>query len=263
MTYDDFTGTSMTTAPPSAPSCVPCLDAPSRAQCTTWGLAIACAVALLCALAWRIAGAVDLSEWWVPLAFVAGVALADFASGLLHWAADSWGRADLPVIGPRLLLPFRLHHVNPDDFLGRPFLDTNGDVAAVSVAPLVALLWLPLESSVGQALAVAGFGFCAMGGLTNQIHQWAHMPTPPSAIAALHRVGLLLGPHAHARHHGRPFDSDYCITTGWCNRPLAAMGFFRWLERAVTRVTGAVPRHDEQHAPHHRQATAFGGERHG
>jgi hypothetical protein len=262
MTYDDLTGTAMTVAPPSAPSCVPCLDAPSRVQRAIWGLTIACAVALLCAVAWRIGGTV-LAQWWVPLSFVAGVTVSDFSSGLLHWAADTWGRADLPVIGPRLLLPFRLHHANPDDFLRRSFLDTNGDVAAVSLAPLIALLWLPLDGSFGQALAVAGFGFCAMGGLTNQIHQWAHMPAPPPAIAVLHRVGLMLGPRAHARHHGRPFDGHYCITTGWCNRPLEAMGFFRWLEGTVTRVTGAVPRHDEQHAPDHWQARAPDGGRHG
>lgn len=231
-------------------------------QCAIWRIAIACAAALLCALAFRLGRTVDLLQWWVPIAVVGGVALADFSSGLLHWAADTWGRADLPIIGPRILVPFRVHHLNPDDFLRRSFLDTNGDVAALSLPPLVALFWVPLGDASGQALAVAGFGFCVMGGLTNQIHQWAHMPAPPGTIAFLHGVGLLLRPRDHARHHGRPFDGEYCITTGWCNRPLEAIGFFRRLERTVTRVTGAVPRHDEQHAPRDWQAKVGDGRRH-
>jgi hypothetical protein len=37
------------------------------------------------------------------------------ASGIVHWSADTWGRDDLPVVGQRLLVPFRLHHVDPDD----------------------------------------------------------------------------------------------------------------------------------------------------
>jgi ubiquitin-conjugating enzyme E2 variant len=193
----------------------------------------------------RIVQAVDLLQWWVPLSFLSGVAAADFASGLVHWAADTWGRGDLPVIGPRFLVPFRVHHMNPDDFIRRRFLDTNGDVAAATLPVLIGLLQLPLDGPLA-ALAVFGLGLCAFGVMTNQIHQWAHMPVPPRLVCGLQRLGVLLRPDDHAAHHCGPYDRHYSITTGWSNRPLEAIRFFHLLEIVISRSTGARPRADEE-----------------
>jgi plasmanylethanolamine desaturase len=218
----------------------------SRSQFLFSILSIAAAFLLLAALGWRIATSVNLSRWWALLAFVAGIAAADFVSGLIHWAADTWGRDDLPVIGRRLLVPFRLHHINPDDFLRRRFVDTNGDVAFLAVLMLLALLVLPLDESWAAILAVFGFAFCAIGMLTNQIHQWAHMPSPPRPVRLLQDRRLLLGRSEHAKHHQRPYDVGYCITTGWCNRPLEVIKFFRRLEAVISKLTGAQPRADDR-----------------
>ena len=225
---------------------LPSLPEPSRSQLLLWGVWIAAAAILAAAVAVRMVQEVEPPRWWVPFALLAGIAAADFASGLLHWAADTWGRADLPVIGPRILVPFRVHHVNPDDFLRRRFLDTNGDVAAISVPLLLGLLVMPLENTFHHAAAFCGFAFCVVGGMTNQIHQWAHMPSPPGAVRLLQRLGLFLGARHHAVHHQRPYHGYYCITTGWWNGPLEAIGFFRRAEALVTLVTGAQPRADEQ-----------------
>ena len=172
---------------------LPRLADPTPSQLLLAGVAIAIAVILLGAVAARIAQQVQLLQWWVPLVFIGGIAAADFASGLVHWGADTWGRADLPVIGPRLLVPFRVHHLNPDDFLRRRFLDTNGDVAAVTIPALVVLMVIPLDSAWAHVVAVGGFACCALGGMTNQIHQWAHMPSPPAVARALQKAVCCCG----------------------------------------------------------------------
>ena len=217
----------------------------TQAQFVFSVVSIAAAFAGLAALGVRLALRGDVWQWWTPVAFVLGLIAADLGSGLVHWGADTWGRDDLPVIGQRLLVPFRVHHINPDDFLRRSFVDTNGDVAFVAAVVLAGLLIVPLDSSWAARLAVFGFAFCGIGMLTNQIHQWAHMPSPPPPVRILQNAGLILGRSEHATHHDRPYDAHYCITTGWCNRPLEAIGFFRALEHAITRATGARPRHDD------------------
>lgn len=209
-------------------------------------LSIAAAFLLLGWLGWRLVSQLDLWQWWIPVALAGGLAAADFGSGLVHWAADTWGRDDCPIIGPRLLVPFRVHHINPDDFLRRRFVDTNGEVAAVAIPVLLALHAVPLGSAWGGPVAVVGFAFCGLGSLTNQIHQWSHRPSPPAPVRTMQAWGLLLGRAEHAAHHERPYDRRYCITTGWCNRPLDAIGFFQRLEAAITRLTGVAPRHDDR-----------------
>jgi len=218
----------------------------TRSQLLFSAVSLGAAFLVLGALGFRIATRIDLWQWWVPLAAVGGMTAADFGSGLVHWGADTWGRDDLPVIGQRLLLPFRVHHINPEDFLRRRFIETNGEVACLAVPVLLGFLAVSPETAWGGAVAVFGLAFCGIGTMTNQIHQWAHMRSPPPPIRALQDCGVLLGRAEHAAHHDRPYHVHYCITTGWCNRPLEAIAFFRRLEAAITCLTGVRPRHDDR-----------------
>ena len=144
-------------------------------------LSLAAAAVLLTASAGRLVTSVDL-RWWIPLVIVAAGLAADLMSGLVHWAADTWGRETLPVLGRRFLRPFRVHHVNPDDFLRRDFIDCNGDVAMLTLPLLAAALLLP-TATPGAGLAAASFVTRLPPSAlpTNQVHQWAHMPHPPRA----------------------------------------------------------------------------------
>ena len=98
---------------------------------------IVAAVVLLAANVVRAFTAGMLLHWWAPLVVLVAACAADFVSGLVHWTADTWFSETMPVLGRRFLRPFRVHHVNPDDFLRRDFVDCNGDVAMLNT-PILA-----------------------------------------------------------------------------------------------------------------------------
>jgi plasmanylethanolamine desaturase len=188
-------------------------------------------------------------HWWSPLVIVAAALAADIVSGLVHWTADTWFSETMPVIGRRFLRPFRVHHVNPDDFLRRDVIDCNGDVAMLNIPILVVALVLP-DAGVGGGVGLALLAFAAVSLPTNQVHQWAHMPSPPALVRWLQDRGVILSIEDHARHHREPYVANYCIATGWCNRWLTAVDFFPRCERLVTRIAGLQPRADERTFAH-------------
>ena len=227
----------------------PELDPVSR---WVWGFETACllaATALLIANLARLARDGALFEWWTPLLVLAALLLADFGSGIVHWSADTWGSERMPVLGSRFLRPFRVHHLNPEDILRRGFVDLNGDVALLGLPLLAGGLLIPLSEVEGRLASIfcAALGACSLP--TNQIHQWAHQNEAPAWVRWLQRRRLILSRERHALHHAAPYTTDYCITTGWCNPALSAMGFFPRAERWISRLTGAVPRGDEAGEP--------------
>lgn len=229
---------------------VPASTLPQQGDLGPWvraseAICLAVAGTLVVANGVRLGSAGALAEWWTLPLLLATLAAADFITGCIHWFADTWGTETMPILGQRLIRPFRIHHVNPDDFLDRSFVDANGDVAMLNLPVLAAALFVPVATTTGQILAL-GMASLAMWVLpTNQVHQWAHRATAPAAVAWLQRRGIILSPARHQHHHTAPFVSDYCILTGWCNAPLARIGFFRKLERMITAVTGVDPRSED------------------
>jgi hypothetical protein len=171
---------------------------------------------------------------------------ADFVSGIVHWMADTWGSADLPVIGPALVRPFREHHVDPKGITRHDFIETNGANCLISL-PTAALAVMLVNSLHGWADVTALFLmlliFLVM--LTNQFHKWSHTDNPPSYVRAMQKAHVILPVGHHNQHHQAPYSKNYCITAGWMNYVLERIAFFRGLERAVTAVTGFRPREDD------------------
>lgn len=190
----------------------------------------------------RLALAPGFWLWPTPLLVLLGLAGADFVSGVIHWAGDTWGTERTPAVGWRFVRPFRFHHAHPLDMLKSNFFTTNGDNVLAVTPFLVLPLLLPVEP-VGWVRAGAfawAVGFFAMW--TSQFHQWAHMKRPPRLARALQRCRLILTPRHHWQHHKTPFVANYCITTGWGDPLLARVRFFPALEWAVSKLTGLRPR---------------------
>ena len=143
----------------------------------------------------------------------AGV-VADLGSGLVHWTADTWGSDQMPVIGRRFLRPFRVHHVDPDDFLRRGFVDCNGDVAMLTLPVLIGAALLADNDDVGQCV---GGCACRSGRFGA-----ADQPGPPvgahAGRTARRTVASarwdLLSAEAHQRHHVSPL-RDQLLHRQW------------------------------------------------
>ncbi len=187
-------------------------------------------------------GAVVHAAWLVPAAMLAGYVTADFISGLFHFLADNYGSTTSPIVGPVFIRRFREHHIDPLLITRYDFLKVNGANCAVSLPILITTyLLLPVGANLG-ALFLGAYVCLFLFGifLTNQFHSWAHAPSVPRLVRTLQRSGLILSPEHHQRHHNPPFNTHYCITSGWLNPWLARIGLWERIHEPLRRVLEPV-----------------------
>lgn len=210
------------------------------------GMAVAAGLAVW--LGARLATTAVPSWFLWPLSAFAGILIADFISGFVHWMFDTWWSVDTKVIGQLAVRTFRHHHVDPRAMTKHDFVETNGHnwaltpiYTGIGFAFVDAAETSLIDVFLGQTFLV-GTGFVMV---TSQFHKWSHAEEVPRWVRFLQWAGLALPPEHHRTHHTAPYDQHYCVTNGWMNRPLQVIGFFRGLERLVTWATGAIPRRDD------------------
>jgi ubiquitin-conjugating enzyme E2 variant len=173
-----------------------------------------------------------------------GALAADGLTGLVHWACDTWGSEDTPWLGPSLIHAFREHHRDPEAMLRHHPIDVNREPTIAAATALALACWPPATVWLADHVGVHAFlwALAVYGASANQLHYWAHAPRVPVPVRWLQRRRFVLSPEAHGRHHRAPHTGGYCISTGWLNPILDAAGFWRGLERAITRLTRAEAR---------------------
>jgi ubiquitin-conjugating enzyme E2 variant len=189
-------------------------------------------VFLFLVLTFRVFTDTDLNWLNCGAGMIVGYIAADVISGFVHWVADRYGSKDMMFFGPRFIKPFREHHSNPTDIVEHGFVTVNGNTCLVMIPVVLGVLVL-VDSMFFSAFWWTLF-MCIM--LTNQIHKWAHMDEPPVVVGWLQNRGLILTKENHDVHHVSPYDTFYCITTGWFNKFFDRIRLFDRIERVLSKI---------------------------
>ena len=171
---------------------------------------------------------------------VATVLLADFVSGVVHWAEDAYARPTTPLLG-RVARDNLRHHWRPREFLARSWLRSSWDLAlggALVVGIAAAAGWLSWHVVLFAVLVVNA----------NQIHKWAHMNRSelPFLVGVLQRLYLLQTARHHGRHHAGTRTTHYCVITNFLNPLLEEIGLWSRLEAAIERWSGVRRRNEAE-----------------
>ncbi|XP_076812052.1 plasmanylethanolamine desaturase 1-like isoform X1 [Clavelina lepadiformis] len=181
----------------------------------------------------------------LPCVF-AGLLIADFESGFVHWFMDTYGSENTPILG-ETILAFRQHHRYPIAITYNTTIRTFGDPAASCLPQLLWSTWT-IKHFIGDTfsyfLVLFVFAWCGLQSWVNQIHQWSHTHSKqiPPVAQLLQKVGLILSKQHHHKHHISPHTCDYCVVSGIMDGPLEALQFWRRMENLIEYLTSVKPR---------------------
>ena len=167
--------------------------------------------------------------------------VADFLTGIFHWAEDTYCLDDIQNwIGIEICDPNILHHISPQEmvenstFWGRNHIQWAAALLVFSV------------------LAVLGFGFwqvflvAAFASFGNEVHYWSHKSDPGAIGRFFRESGITQSQKHHNLHHKPPYAINYCVLGQLVNTCLEAVSFWRRLESCIQMVTGIQPKREKR-----------------
>ncbi len=229
---------------------------------------IAAIALFVAATAFNIAAVAADPGWLIVPAVVAGWFFADMASGLVHMYMDyrpcpegkglaalyfyQGSRASegyrtrfaeaMRGLSPveRLAYDFKNHHPRPDALGRRDMWRQIGSTLLLGTLPGALILALAVVFTDIPGWLTAGFISLQIGSTFAQyFHGSLHRDDNPPPVRALRRIGLLMSPAAHRKHHAT-LDRDFATNCGWSNAFLNPV--FRWaLRRGLLTTQGLEP----------------------
>jgi hypothetical protein len=212
--------------------------------------------------------AITHPNWWSIPAALFGWFLADAASGLIHMYMDyrpcppgkrlddifffdgcresedylAMQRARMASINAfeRIVYDFKNHHPRPDALGRRPLWRLIGSTVILAALPLTLALDAAITMTPVPGWVAAGAFAGILGGAFAQyFHGSLHRTRNPWFVDAARRVGLLMTPTAHQRHHDT-LQRDFATNCGWSN-PLLNPLFRMLRRRGYLEDSGLVP----------------------
>lgn len=158
--------------------------------------------------------------------------VTDFLAGIIHWAMDSYGSRETPLIGGEIA-GNRKHHLEPKSFTKNSWWQN-----AKSTFPIILILTgifysLDFLNTFTLALLIIGWN-------SNEIHKWAHQGKKERALIGtiLQKFRLIQCPKEHQKHHSGSKNSHYCPVSPFVNPVLEFINFWRGLEWIVLNILG-------------------------
>lgn len=167
------------------------------------------------------------------LGATAAVLLADFASGVVHWAEDAYARQNTPIIGKWIGEANIEHHRKPRAFVSRGYWRSSWDLWLVSAAVVAGAWYMKL-------LTCSVWVFAVVAANANQVHKWAHRAPHENGrfITYLQKFKILQTQSHHGKHHRGEKNSYYCAITNLVNPVLEKIRFWKSIETVLERGFG-------------------------
>lgn len=167
---------------------------------------------------------------------IVSILTADFITGLMHWAEDTWLRPGKSDVLDRFIVNDNIdHHRSPGKIRAGAYWATNR--VCIALAVVVGAILAAFHVHAWEPYFVL-----TLLSQSNQVHLWAHSSRPPMPVKWLQRTGLLQSTAHHAEHHKRPYASRFCTMTEFLNPILDRIRFWHALESIVVYFGGTVQR---------------------
>jgi len=186
------------------------------------------------------------TEWSHVLgALIVGYFVADLASGIVHWAIDTWFSER--ALG-RAVAIAREHHTHPQHILDYGFLEhsTLGSAPSAVFVGLASFVTSAFPVSVTTySLMIIWFVTSLCLFLGTSFHNLGHRRPKSPLLRLAQKLRLIITPEHHWVHHRSDQIVRYCAINGWANYLCDTLRIWRGLEWVVQATTGAEPRRDD------------------